>query len=67
MSDRIVSSPNVLHGKPHLAGTRIMVSQVLDLVEAGKTAEEIVSEDYFPDITVEDVQACIDYANRRML
>lgn len=62
MSDRIVSSPNVLHGKPRIAGTRIMVSQILDLIESGKTVEEIISEDYFPDITADDVHACIAYS-----
>lgn len=32
-----------------------MVSQILDLLAAGKTPEEIVSDDYFPDITLEDI------------
>lgn len=63
LTDRIVVSRNVLHGKPRIAGTRIMVYQILDLLSAGKTVEEITSDDYFPDITAEDVYACIEYAS----
>jgi uncharacterized protein (DUF433 family) len=64
IADRIVVSRKVLHGKPRIAGTRIMVYQILDLLSAGKTVTEITSEDYFPDITAEDVYACIAYASR---
>lgn len=63
LSDRIVVSRDVAHGKPRVAGTRIMVYQVLDLLAAGKTPEEIVSADYFPDLTEEDIRACIYYAS----
>lgn len=64
LSERIVVSQNVLHGKPRIAGTRIMVYQILDLLAAGKSIAEITSDDYFPDITAEDVLACIAYASR---
>ena len=55
--------PDVCHGKPCIEGTRIMVAQVLDLVEAGKSFQEIISN-YFPDITIEDIKACISLARR---
>jgi uncharacterized protein (DUF433 family) len=61
--DRIVVSREIAHGKPRIAGTRIMVYQVLDLIAAGKSIEEITGEDYFPDITPEDVRACVAYAS----
>ncbi len=61
LSDRIVVSKNVAHGKLRIAGTRMMVYQILDLLSAGKTIDEI-SEDYFPDITPEDVSACLTYS-----
>jgi uncharacterized protein (DUF433 family) len=61
--DRIIASPDVLHGKPRIVGTRIMVYQILDLLSAGKTVDEIISEDYFPDIVTEDVYACLEYAS----
>jgi uncharacterized protein (DUF433 family) len=56
-------NPNICHGKPTVAGTRIMVAQVLDLLEAGKTPQQIVS-DYFPDLSDEDVRACIRFAKQ---
>ena len=43
---------------------RIMVYQILALLATGKTVEEIMSDDYFPDITAEDVYVCIEYASR---
>lgn len=64
VSDRIVVSRDVLHGKPRIAGTRVMVIQVLDLLAAGKTPLEIISEDYYPDLTEADVLACIAYASQ---
>jgi uncharacterized protein (DUF433 family) len=39
-----------------------MVWQVLDLLESGLGFDQIIN-DYFPNITREDIQACIHYAN----
>lgn len=64
LTDRIVVSRNVLHGKPRIAGTRVPVYIILDLLAAGKTIEQITGEDYYPDITPEDIYACIAYASR---
>ncbi len=63
LADRIVVSPNIVHGKPRVKGTRIMVALILDLLAAGKTIEEIISDDYYPDLNREDVLACIGYAS----
>jgi uncharacterized protein (DUF433 family) len=62
METRITVNPKVCHGKPVISGTRVMVSDVLDLLEAGKSFEEII-KDYFPTITREDIAACIRFAN----
>ena len=62
LRDRIVVSREISHGQPRVAGTRIMVHLVLDLLAAGKSVSEIISEDYYPDLTQEDVLACIEYA-----
>ncbi|MCI0709075.1 MAG: DUF433 domain-containing protein [Chloroflexi bacterium] len=62
--DRIVVSRDVLHGKPHISGTRVMVVQVLDLLAAGKSPADVISEDYFPDLTEDDVRACIAFASQ---
>ena len=56
----IVSDPEILRGKPRLKGTRIPVGVVLGYLAAGNTAEEIIAE--FPDITREQIAACLDYA-----
>jgi uncharacterized protein (DUF433 family) len=56
----IVSDPEVLRGKPRIKGTRIPVGLVLGYLAAGKTAAEIVAE--FPDLTGEQIAACLDYA-----
>ena len=56
----IVSRPDVLRGKPRIKGTRIPVSLILGYLAAGNTTEEIIEE--FPDLTEEDIAACLDYA-----
>ena len=61
MHERIVVQPDVHLGKPCVAGTRIPVQNVLELVRDGVAFPEIV-RDYYPDLTIEDVQACVQYA-----
>ncbi len=58
---RIQIDPNIHFGKPCVAGTRIPVMEVLELVGEGMSFEQIVS-DYYPDLEIEDVRACIRYA-----
>lgn len=58
--DHIVSTPDVLHGKPRIKGTRIPVSLVLGYLASGNTVGEIIAE--FPDLTKEQIVACLDYA-----
>ena len=57
---RIVSDPQVCHGKPCVRGTRIMVSVILDNLADGLSPEEIVAE--YPPLTLDDVRAAIAYA-----
>ncbi|MEN6337109.1 MAG: DUF433 domain-containing protein [Phycisphaerales bacterium] len=59
--DRIAVDPGIHFGKPCVAGTRITVQSVLELLSEGRTFEEII-EDYYPDLTVEDIRACLSYA-----
>lgn len=56
----IVSTPDVLSGKPRIDGTRIPVALILGYLAAGSTADEIIGE--FPDLTRDDIAACLDYA-----
>lgn len=61
MRARIEVNPDVHFGKPCVAGTRIPVQNVLELVRDGIPFETII-RDYYPDLTVEDIQACVQYA-----
>lgn len=65
LAPRIVVSRTICHGKPRIAGTRIMVHQILDLLAVGKSIAEITGADYFPDITTQDVLACLAYAAKK--
>lgn len=58
---RIVVDSRIHFGKPCIAGTRIPVENVLELIQEGIAFEDIVTK-YFPDIDVEDVKACARYA-----
>lgn len=58
--DHIISTQDVLRGKPRVKGTRIPVSLVLGYLAAGRNADEIIKE--FPDLTREQITACLDYA-----
>jgi uncharacterized protein (DUF433 family) len=58
--DRIEVDPQILRGKPCIKGTRIPVALILGYVAAGETTEHILRE--YPDITAQDVVACLQYA-----
>ena len=58
--DHIVSTPDVLHGKPRIKGTRIPVSLILGYLAAGQPVEKIIEE--FPDLSSPHIAACLDYA-----
>ena len=58
--EHIVSTPDVLSGKPRIDGTRIPVALILGYLAAGNTFDEVIDE--FPDLTREDIAACLDYA-----
>lgn len=61
---RISINPNICHGKPCVKGHRIMVQQILDLLATGIKPEKITTKDYFPQIALNDIYACIAYANQ---
>jgi uncharacterized protein (DUF433 family) len=54
-------NPKIAFGKPVVAGTRVPVYMVLELVEAGYTPKQII-DDFYPTLTEEAVRACIRYA-----
>ncbi len=59
--ERIATDPCVMHGKPVIKGTRIPVYTVLNLRANGLGAKEVLRE--YPDLTEEDVLACLEYAS----
>lgn len=61
MTERISVNPNIHFGKPCVAGTRITVQSVLELINEGLSFEQI-KQDYYPDLEIEDIKACMDYA-----
>lgn len=56
----IVSSPDVIRGKPRIKGTRIPVSLILGYLAAGESTDKIIQE--YPDLKEEQIAACLDYA-----
>ena len=52
--------PAMRSGKPCVGDTRITVHDVLDYLAAGMTEEEILTD--FPDLTSDDLRACLAYA-----
>ncbi len=61
MKERIEVNPNIHFGKPCIAGTRITVQRVLELVREGLSFAAII-KDYYSELKIEDIQACLEYA-----
>ena len=59
--DRISVDPKIHFGKPFIVGTRITVQNILELVDEGLSFDTII-QDYYPDLQVEDIHACLRYA-----
>jgi uncharacterized protein (DUF433 family) len=61
--DRISIDPTIRFGKPCVRGTRITVGDVLGYLAEGSSLQELIAE--FPQLTPEDVRACLAYAAER--
>jgi len=61
---RITVNPEQCGGRPCVRGMRIRVSDVLDLLAAGLTREQVLEE--LPDLEPEDVAACLRFASQRL-
>jgi len=61
--ERISVNPEVRGGKPCIRGTRITVYDVLEYLAGGMTDDEILAD--FPDLTREDIRACLAFAAAR--
>ena len=61
--DYITLEPNKRGGKPCVRGLRISVYEVLEYLASEMTEQEILED--FPDLTHEDLKACLAYAADR--
>lgn len=63
ISSRITIEAGKRGGKPCIRGLRISVYDVLDYLASGMSEAEILAD--FPDLTVEDIRACLAFAAER--
>ena len=61
--DLIRIEPGKRGGKPCIRGLRMTVYDVLDYLAGGMPVQQILED--FPDLTPQDVQACLAYAADR--
>ena len=59
--ERITVDPEKCGGRPCIRGMRIRVIDILDLLSAGLTREQILEE--LPDLEMADIEAALQYAS----
>lgn len=59
---KVIRNPEILGGKPVIAGTRIPVSLILDHLAEGYMPEEIIFE--YPILTRADIKTAVRFASR---
>jgi uncharacterized protein (DUF433 family) len=64
LADRITVNPEQCGGRPCVRGMRIRVTDVLDLLAAGLSRQQVLEE--LPDLEPDDVTACLRFASRRL-
>jgi uncharacterized protein (DUF433 family) len=62
--DRIIVDPKIMVGKPVVKGTRIPVELVLEYLAADPKMQTLFEA--FPRLTIDDVQACLAYAQAKV-
>jgi uncharacterized protein (DUF433 family) len=62
--ERITCDPRIMAGKPVIAGTRLTVEFILNLLAHGMTTSEILEE--YAGISADDVQACFLFSQRSL-
>jgi uncharacterized protein (DUF433 family) len=61
--DRITIDPSVCGGRPSIRGRRVRVKDVLDLLAAGASRDEILAD--YPYLEDEDITAVLEFAARQ--
>lgn len=64
LTDRITTSADVCGGRPCIRGMRVRVRDVLDMLAAGLTTDQVLEE--LPYLEADDVRAALAYAARRL-
>ena len=62
--ERVTVNPEQCGGRPCIRGMRIRVVDILDLLAAGLSADELLKE--LPDLEIDDVKAALQYAARQL-
>jgi uncharacterized protein (DUF433 family) len=60
MFNHIAYNPEILSGKPHIAGTRLSIEFILELFASGATRDEVIKA--YPQLTAESVEEALKYA-----
>ena len=64
IAERITVNPEQCGGRPCVRGMRIRVVDVLDLLAAGLSPQQVLEE--LPDLEADDISACLRFASRRL-
>ncbi len=64
LMERITVDPQVCGGRACIRGMRIRVTDILDLLAAGLSAQQVVEE--LPDLELADVEAALKFASGRL-
>ena len=64
INNYIVADPRICHGKLTFKGTRIMVWQILEMLEASGSVNEILSN--YPSLTEEHIKAALHLAAEKL-
>jgi len=60
MFTHIAYNPEILNGKPHIAGTRLSIEFILELFASGATKEDVIKA--YPQLTAEAIEQALKYA-----
>ena len=60
----IQSNPNIMMGKPVIAGTRITVELIIEKLAAGESVEQLLEA--YPHLTRESIQAALEFAAKAL-
>jgi uncharacterized protein (DUF433 family) len=58
--ERISIDPEICHGQACVAGTRLPVDQIVQMLAYGDTIDDLLAE--YPSLTRDDILACLNYA-----